>query len=57
MRFRFNDKKSQRQVNHFYTHRNCTQNQNAQGLVEYQIKRARLVGSRGEWELADSIQT
>lgn len=57
MRFKFNDTKSRKQVNHFYTHRNCTQDQNARGMVEYQIKRARLVGGRGEWELAESIQS
>jgi hypothetical protein len=40
MRFKFNDDKSRKQVNHFYTHRNCTRDQNASGLVQYQIKRA-----------------
>lgn len=55
MRFRFNDKKSRKQVGQFVAHRNCTRDQNARGIVEYHTKRARLAGGRGEWEVADSI--
>ena len=51
MVFRFNDEKSRKQINIALCHRNDTKQNNANGLLAYRIKQARLIGSRNEWEL------
>lgn len=49
--FKFNDVKSRKQVNIALTYARNTKQSNADALLAYHSKRARLVDSRGEWEL------
>ena len=51
--FNFRDDKSRKQINHAIVHANDTKQANAEGQLQYAIKKARLVGSRNEWELED----
>lgn len=51
--FNFNDEKSRKQINHFITHSNDTEQKNADNLLRYFQKKALLVGSRDEWELTE----
>ena len=52
--FKFNDKKSQKQISIVLTRRNQTvAQQNADNLAAYYAKRARLSGCRDEWELPE----
>ncbi len=51
--FNFNDEKSRKQINHAITHANNTKQANADNLLLYICKKARLVGSRDEWEITE----
>lgn len=51
--FNFNDEKSRKQINHAIIHANNTKQANADNLVRYVCKKARLVGSRDEWEITN----
>ena len=55
--FNFNDEKSRKQIGVAIKHRNNTKTQNAQNLEAYHRKAGRLIDGRGEWEVAESIQT
>lgn len=47
MEFKFNDKKSRKQINHALVHANDTKRSNDEGLTQFRIKRARLADARG----------
>ena len=51
--FNFNDKKSEQQIARAIRNANDTRAQNAENLLAYQLKRARLTDARGEWELEE----
>lgn len=49
--YKFNDKTSRKQIAVALLHGNDVKQANADGLLEYQTKLSRLVGSRDVWEL------
>ncbi len=52
--FNFNDDKSRKQINQAIVHANDTKQTNADNMLQYAMKKARLVGSRNEWEVVDN---